>query len=217
MPLTPCPLCSNKQTTLHYQNSDRDFLKCSVCALVFVPAKFHLKPCEEKAIYDQHRNNPNDSGYRGFLNKLVAPLISNLNQYNFSAAANGLDFGSGPGPTLSIMLNEMGYNVSNYDIYYANEFSVLNKKYDFITSTEVWEHLSQPKEIINKLFQLGKDRFVLGIMTKRLPNTPFENWHYIKDPTHITFFADQTLKFIAQEYSCELQMPENDTALFIRA
>jgi 2-polyprenyl-3-methyl-5-hydroxy-6-metoxy-1,4-benzoquinol methylase len=114
------------------------------------------------------------------------------------------------------MLEEHGFDMAIFDLFYANDPGILTKQYDFITSTEVWEHLKNPNEVINELFQLGKERFALGIMTKRIPETPFGDWHYIKDPTHITFFAEQTLKYIAKKYKCELHLPESDTAIFLR-
>lgn len=211
-----CPLCEKKDTNIHYEDLNRAYWHCGYCALIFVPSQYHLNPFEEKAIYDQHENNPDDSGYRAFLNKLVSPMNRHLKSHHFPANAKGLDFGSGPGPTLSLMFSELGYEMNIFDIYYANKPEVLKRSYDFISSTEVWEHLSKPKEIINDLFCLTKERFILGIMTKRIPQTSFERWHYIKDPTHITFFADQTLEYIASKYDCELQLPESDTAIFIK-
>lgn len=217
MAISPiCVLCASENTHLHFENSARAYWQCLHCQLIFVPAPYHLSYDEEKAIYDQHQNTPDDVGYRQFLDKLAKPLEAALKQHQFSPHAEGLDFGSGPGPTLSRMLSERGYIMSIYDIYYANHKNILNKRYDFITSTEVWEHLSDPSTVIDKLFNIGKERCVLGVMTKRIPTTPFESWHYIKDPTHITFFADETFEFIANKYACTLHLPESDTAIFIR-
>ena len=46
-----------------------------------------------------HNNNPYDSEYRKFLSKIIEPLIDKI-----IPGAKGLDYGSGPGPTLSLML-----------------------------------------------------------------------------------------------------------------
>lgn len=211
-----CPLCKSNSTSLHFEDKQRPYKRCDECALVFVPAEYHLSPKEEKAIYDQHQNSPEDKGYRLFLSKLISPLIKAIDESNLSHPVKGLDFGSGPGPTLSLMLEDLGFNMSIYDIFYMNDQAVLNDKYDFITSTEVWEHLSKPDEVIQQIFSLLKDRGVIGIMTKRIPTTPFENWHYTRDTTHVSFFADETLEFIARKFNCKLLLPAYDTALFIR-
>lgn len=211
-----CPLCYSENTHPFHEDTKRIYLKCRHCDLVFVPKDYHLTPDQEKLIYDQHQNNPEDIGYRQFLNRLAQPLLSLLNEYKFPKDAQGLDFGAGPGPTLSLMLQENGYKMTVFDVFYAKNQEALKQKYDFITATEVWEHLSQPGKVIDSLFSMGKEKFLMGIMTKRVPNSHFGAWHYIKDPTHITFYDEKTLAYIADKYACRLELPSNDTAIFIR-
>jgi SAM-dependent methyltransferase len=184
--------------------------------MIFVPAAYHLSTEQERAIYDQHRNHPEDAGYRAFLDRLRTPLIKALSEKHIAPPARGLDFGSGPGPTLSLMLEEAGYDMAIYDHFYARHPDILNQQYDFITSTEVWEHLSQPRIIIDQLFSILKPNGVIGVMTKRIPRSAFEDWHYIKDPTHISFFADETFAFLAERYQCQLKLITYDVALLIR-
>lgn len=216
MPDPKCPLCESEITTLHYQDSARLYRRCSHCQLIFVPSEFHLNQRDEQKIYDQHENDPSDKGYRRFLNRLMSPLLSALKDAEIEPPAEGLDFGSGPGPTLSLMLEEAGYIMTIYDPYYANRPERLHHKYDFITSTEVWEHLSRPKEVIEQLLSCLKTKGIIGVMTKRIPSSEFDKWHYIKDPTHITFFADRTFEYIADHYHCQLRLMDNDIALLIR-
>ena len=42
------------------------------------------------------------------------------------------------------MFEEMGHTVALYDYFYANDPFVLHHLYDFITATEVVEHLHNP-------------------------------------------------------------------------
>lgn len=216
MPVSECPLCNSEKNTHYYEDKLREYWQCHNCHLIFVPSQFHLNEAEEQKVYDLHENNPADSGYRNFLSRLITPLHETLSETGIQPPASGLDFGAGPGPTLSLMLEEAGYSMAIYDHYYARHPEVLAQEYDFITSTEVWEHLSQPQQVIDQLFSILKPKGIIGVMTKRIPRTPFENWHYIKDPTHITFFADETFKFIAEKYQCELRLLSNDVALLIR-
>lgn len=216
MSVPECPLCQFSNTTPHYEDKYRPYWRCSHCCLVFVPSSFHLSHSEEQKIYDQHENNPADAGYRNFLRRLMAPLEAELSEIGIRIPAKGLDFGSGPGPTLSLMLEEAGFDMTIYDPYYAHDPEVLRQTYDFITSTEVWEHLSQPGKIIDQLFSMLKPSGIIGVMSKRIPQSPFENWHYIKDPTHICFFADESFEYIAEKYQCELRLLSTDVALFIR-
>ena len=90
-----CPLCGSEETSAFFQDW-RDYLRCSACLLVFVPPQQFVTSEAEKALYDLHQNSPDDPRYRRFLARIFDPLSARLVPGN-----HGLDFGSGPGPTLS--------------------------------------------------------------------------------------------------------------------
>ena len=73
----PCPLCHGNATCF-IEDEHRQYIQCEKCALIFVPTEFHLTREEEKAQYDLHENDPNDSGYRQFLSRLADPLLEKL-------------------------------------------------------------------------------------------------------------------------------------------
>jgi len=98
-----CPLCREETIEKFYQDRRRDFFVCGRCQLVFVPPEQLLSEPEEKAAYDCHQNSPTDPEYRRFLSRLFLPLRDRI-----APESHGLDFGSGPGPTLSIMFEEIG-------------------------------------------------------------------------------------------------------------
>ena len=209
-----CPLCTNDGCNVYHRDSIpyRDYYHCSECDLIFVPVRFHLCSEEERKIYDQHNNLPDDPNYRGFLNKLYEPLSKHLAQ-----GARGLDFGSGPGPTLSRMFEENGFSCAIYDKFYANEPDILTRDFDFVSTTEVVEHLSNPKDIFDQLFRLVHERDgVLGLMTKQHAQDPehFATWHYKNDPTHISFYSKHTLAYLSEKYQKRLSLIGNDVALF---
>ncbi|MCS5592391.1 MAG: class I SAM-dependent methyltransferase [Gammaproteobacteria bacterium] len=196
-----CPLCSSKKSQLYHTDNIREYHLCLACDFVFVPCIFHLSESDEKARYDQHRNDPNDLSYRKFLSQVSKPLLDRL-----SIKSKGLDFGCGPGPTLSIMLEEHGYTVDLFDKYYAQNSAVFNRKYDFITATEVLEHLSQPSFELNRLYNMLNPGGVLGIMTEMLSdNTSFVDWYYKNDPTHIGFFSRASLQRLASTWHAEIE------------
>ena len=89
----PCPLCHSESAAECHRDKARPYFRCPVCALVFVPALFHLTPREERSRYDLHENDSQDKAYRAFLMKLGGPLMERL-----EPGARGLDYGSGPGP-----------------------------------------------------------------------------------------------------------------------
>ena len=156
--------------------------------LVFVPPADYLDREAEEACYRLHENALDDPGYRAFLSRLAAPVLSQLPE-----GARGLDFGCGPEPALAAMFSEAGHEVALYDSFFFPEPDALNRRYDFITASEVVEHLHEPGPVIGQLWSVLRPGGLLGIMTKLLRGREaFAQWHYIRDPTHVCFFSRQT-------------------------
>ena len=210
--LERCPLCGGEKVVEYHQDQRRAYLQCSVCQLVFVPARFQLSRDQEKAEYDLHENDPQDLGYRHFLNRLAEPLLERL-----EPQSQGLDFGCGPGPCLSLMLEEQGHTVALYDLYYANHPELLESQYDFITATEVVEHLAKPLFELDRLWGMLKPGGQLAIMTKLVASPEkFANWHYKSDPTHISFFSVATFAYLGQQWGSAPQFIGADVIIFQR-
>ncbi|GEK11407.1 hypothetical protein PPEP_a3291 [Pseudoalteromonas peptidolytica F12-50-A1] len=171
-----------------------------------------LTPAQEKAIYDSHENDLEDAGYRRFLTRVSEPLIARL-----SKPSLGLDFGCGPGPLLAKMLEEVGHQVSLFDLYYANNPEVLKQQYDFIVSTEVVEHLAKPRQVLQQLLALLDCGQPLVLMTKLvIDKSRFANWHYKNDLTHISFFSQKTFAYFAAQQDCDLEFIGNDVIILTK-
>lgn len=208
--ILPCPLCDHGEVYLFHDDSKRSYLQCRRCSLVFVPKRFWLSPEEEKATYDLHENHVHDPGYRQFLTRLSGPLLERL-----AGSQQGLDFGCGPGPALSILLEESGHRVKLYDPLFYNDPSVLAGRYDFICATEVVEHLHYPAATWSTLFTMLKPEGWLGIMTKMVRNkNAFCQWHYTRDLTHVCFYSKTTFTYLAQLFNAELHFAAADVILF---
>lgn len=204
-----CPLCGGLQTTPFHRDRRREYHRCRVCALVFVPPGYYISRDAEKAEYDRHQNLPHDPGYRQFLSRLCLPLQARL-----VPGSQGLDFGSGPGPTLAVMLTEAGHEVTLYDPFYADHPAVLARQYDFITASEVVEHLHQPGFELDRLYRLLRPGGLLGLMTKQvIDRAKFAGWHYINDPTHVCFFSRATFTWLAQRWGARLDFIAPDVII----
>ncbi|MBE9157741.1 class I SAM-dependent methyltransferase [Nodosilinea sp. LEGE 06152] len=187
----------------------RAYYRCDRCKLIFVPPGHFLSPQAEKAEYDLHQNHSQDLGYRRFLSRLTNPLIDCL-----QPQSQGLDFGSGPGPTLSVMLEDAGHRVALYDLFYADNAAVFDRQYDFITATEVVEHLRQPRLELERLWRCLRPGGVLGLMTKlSRDDAAFAGWHYKSDRTHICFFSRQTFEWLAARWQANLTILGQDVIL----
>ena len=206
-----CPLCNHTPSQDFYQGRLRKYLRCPVCALIFVAREYLLSPKDERARYDLHENDPQDPGYRNFLSKLVTPLLEQLGLPPLS----GLDFGSGPGPALAMMLEEQGYNISLYDPYYAPQPEVLEHTYDFVTCTETMEHFYTPGKEWDILVKLVKPGGLLGVMTKLIDEPEkFPDLHYTKDDTHVSFFSRRTFSFLAKKDRLAVEFFCDNVVLF---
>jgi hypothetical protein len=166
-------------------------------------------PVAERARYEQHQNDPADQDYRAFLRRLVSPLVERL-----PPGAEGLDYGAGPGPTISVMLEELGHPTAVYDPYFAPDTGVLERTWDFITCTETAEHFFSPRAELDRLDALLRPGGWLGIMTEmRDPDRPFVSWWYVRDPTHVCFYERATMEWIANAYGWSLEQPHRNVFL----
>jgi len=205
-----CPLCLSDLAHWFYSDRLRDYFQCPDCQLISVPATQFLNPSDEKARYDYHENSPHDPEYRKFLDRLYEPL-----RHRLIGQKSGLDFGSGPGPTLSVMLEEIGHTVSLYDPFYASDAHALKIQYDFVTASEVLEHVRKPRETLDTLWGCVRPGGLLGIMTKQFQNlNMFGKWAYKNDDTHIHFYSRQTFEWLKDYWRADVQYFEQDVVIF---
>lgn len=209
-----CPLCRSPDTSMFHAGDRasgyRDFLRCDVCDLVFVPEKFLPGGEDEKERYLEHNNDPHDGGYRDFLNRLYRELKPRLKR-----GAKGLDYGAGPGPALAEMMREDGFDMRIFDPYFHQDESVLRDTYDFITCTETVEHFHHPAREFENLDGMLKRTGWLGVMTGMLEDwSEFPSWYYRRDPTHVCFYSRRAMIWIAQRFSWEPLFPRQNVVLF---
>lgn len=211
---SPCPLCEQEaQGFVRLQITKRDYFRCSNCDYLFVDPAQRLASEEERSRYDLHQNDPGDTAYRDFLSQLTQPLLELMESRE--KFKKGLDFGCGPGPTLSKMLEEEGMEVSLYDLFYFPDKMPLQQTYDFVTATEVIEHIRDPKAVIEIWLNLLRPGGVLGLMTDLFqPDQDLETWHYVRDPTHIGFFSEVCMTWVAERYDIRLVYCQSRVAIF---
>lgn len=196
-PETACPLCASSGISCFESGRDlKRYARCDACDFIWMLPESRLKAEAERAQYSQHQNDPGDPNYRAFLGRLWEPLKGRL-----VPGACGLDYGSGPGPTLHLMAQESGFGCKHYDPYFNRDDSVFGQRYDFITCSETAEHFYHPEQEFKKLTSLLKPGGWLGIMTSRYHDgLDFDTWHYRNDPTHVAFYSDRSFEFIARHH-----------------
>ena len=186
-----CPLC-NSTATLFCEKPKHLFYKCTNCDGIFRPKDTFLTAEEEKEHYEKHNNDVFDERYQAFVSPIVNAVL-----HDFTAEAKGLDFGSGTGPVIAKMLTDKGYQVQNFDLFFANDISLLNQKYDYVSCCEVMEHFHHPYQEFELLKSLLLPKGKLFCKTEVYNNqTPFENWYYKDDFTHVFIYQLKTLEWI---------------------
>jgi SAM-dependent methyltransferase len=207
-----CPVCRAPGPMPFLSADGLDYWRCAACEARFLDPRQYPAREAEYAHYLHHENRPDDSGYRRFLSKLAEPLLSRL-----TAGSKGLDYGCGPGPALAAMLREAGHEMALYDPFFYPDAAVLRHRYDFVTCTETAEHFHRPAAEFDRLMALVRPGGWLAVMTCfQTDDTLFPNWHYRKDPTHVVFYREATLRYLAalQGWSCTV--PVKDVALMRR-
>jgi len=107
--------------------------------------------------------------------------------------------------------------METFDPFYAPEIKPLQHQYDFITASEVLEHLHHPRRELDRLWSCLKPNGSLGIMTKRvIDQEAFSRWHYKNDPTHVCFFSIETFRWLEAHWRAILTISENDVVLFTK-
>ncbi len=201
----PCPLCDSHPWPEPIVTANGTFHHCLECQLIFRSPEEYLDIEAEQDFYLTHENIPDDPGYRQFLSRLADPLTRRL-----EPGSRGLDFGCGPGPALAAMLTARGFPTSIWDPLFATDPASLSQAWDFVTATEVIEHLHQPGKGLKQLAGLLRPGGYLGLMTEpRLAISRFPGWSYTRDPTHVAFYAPATMEWIAGWLNLEIEVMDH--------
>lgn len=207
-----CPLCRAPAPQPFLSVDGRDYWKCLRCAVRFLDPRQHPSREAELATYRLHHSDPQDPGHRRFLQKLTVPLLARL-----TAASRGLDYGSGPRPALAAVLREAGHDVALYDAFFHPDPHPLAGTYDFVTCTETAEHFHRPAGEFDRLMSLVRPGGWLAVMTCfQTDDALFPGWHYRKDPTHVVFYREETLRHVAAAHGWSCEVPVKDVALMRR-
>lgn len=197
-----CKICNNKTVIIYDKQFDINYYNCTNCDCIFINPDNIVAKEEELKIYNYHKNTLENAGYvnmfRDFITKTIVPYKSNIK--------SALDFGSGPEPVLAHLLREEGFEVDIYDPFYSADKVYENKTYDLITSTEVFEHLSEPVKTLETLCKSLNPNGIISIMTlfHLQDSEKFQNWWYRRDCTHIFFYSHDTFKYLAEAFNLKI-------------
>lgn len=191
-----CKLCGSDDCTLFASDKHRNYLYCTTCALIFVPASQWVPIEKERKRYQLHHNSADNDDYRNYLCSCI-PLLRRIPCQNPVI----LDFGSGAEAVLTDILNQEGFSCHAYDPLFSVGLSSLQQQYDIVILWEVLEHvrdLNKEIELIRRLMRPEAALLIRTELWRHSSSDAFESWWYTKDCTHINFFSLLTIEIIAQ-------------------
>lgn len=205
-----CPLCCNTKdfSTLTGIN-EKPYYLCPACYLIHAEKKDLPTLSKEKERYLQHNNSIEEAGYIKFLYRAIKPTLPHLH-----SRMQGLDYGCGPVPVLAQLMQREGFNCRYYDPLFFPDLN-MQQQFDFIFATECFEHFFTPAAELKKLAKLLKPGALLTIMTELWQEKEqFCNWYYVRDDTHVSFYHQNTLKYICKHFGLQ-ELFNDDQRVFV--
>lgn len=197
-----CKICNSLATLATDKKTLKTYHKCPTCSYIFLDEQFYVHSEREKKHYDKHHNSFESLGYVKMFEDLIDEFVTPQKQHIKTA----LDFGCGEGEVLPILLEKNTITCDRYDIFYFPKKVYENKQYDLIVSTEVFEHLKSPLEVLAEILLHVKDGGYLLLMSAFHPSNDdeFFKWWYIRDITHIGFFNLLTFEYLANMFGLKI-------------
>ncbi len=200
-----CKICNCETKLWKNPRYEQSYDACPHCEGIFLNARFYPSKQTEQNIYANHHNSLENEGYVRMFENFIDFFWDTLH-----VKEEWLDFGSGPTPVLSELLRRRDVRVDCYDKWYQPKKIYVDKIYDVITSTEVFEHLDDPIAVLSELNAHLRQGGIVALMTLFHPKNEadFFQWWYRRDPTHITFYTPKTIETMAKK--CGFEMMRSD-------
>jgi len=208
-----CHICQKETEAFSHEKTEIKYYHCKECEYIFKSTECYQDFEAQKERYNLHENNDEDIGYIAYFQRFLdftLPLLSEVK--------SALDFGCGRTSLLASLVQKEGIVCDYYDPIYYPDRLIEGKKYDLIVSTEVFEHLHQPKEVFESLLGRLREGGYLALQTEFHTNDieTFKKWWYPKDPTHIVFFRAETFRVLCEQFGCRFVGDNGKNMLIIK-
>ena len=191
-----CLICNGNTHSIYDKEIKVTHHVCDACGYTFKDPNDHPTRENEHALYKNHQNTMENTGYVNMFERFLAATVD-----PHISEGKALDFGSGPGPVLYELLKRRGFDAAHYDPYFNPDETVFDDTYTLITSTEVFEHLSDPVMEFGRLASMLKPGGYLVVMSSLRPkeDDAFLSWWYRRDQTHIGFFTEKAFDVLCNK------------------
>jgi hypothetical protein len=208
-----CRLCASPDA-LPFRVGDFEYEDCPRCGYIGLVRRFFPDRATEEARYRLHRNDLAQPDYRAYLSTFIDTAL--VPYLEIGAAV--LDFGSGPEPALSRLLDERGYRTTSYDPFFAPKASWRHRVWEGIAVHEVAEHLRAPARTFAALAKRLAPGGLIAVRTRFPPPTraEFAAWWYRRDSTHLGFFRPESFARLACRLGLELLLVSSPDIALLR-
>lgn len=208
-----CHICGQVTELFIDEKTNITYYHCNNCEYIFKSPECYQDLTTQKERYNLHENDENDIGYQAYFQRFLDFILPLLDK-----PKRALDFGCGRSSLLASLLKKEGIDCDYYDPIYHPDTLDEKKKYELIVSTEVFEHLHQPREVFEHLLNRLEEGGYLALQTQFHPNDveAFKKWYYHKDPTHIVFFTAKTFSVLCKVYDVEFIADNGNNMVLMR-
>lgn len=203
-----CLICNNNTkpvfTACVLHQYDVSYHRCTCCGFIQTDTPYWLDEAYSSAITSM------DIGlvYR---NLVYSPQVEHVIKSSFDYKKKFLDYAGGYGLCVRIM-RDKGFDFYWDDKYCDNLFAQYftlkelpnGQKFEGVTAFEIFEHLVNPLEEIEKLFSYA-DSIIFS--TELIPHktiTSHNDWWYFapEGGQHIAFYTEKAFAVIAEKFGC---------------
>jgi hypothetical protein len=164
----------------------------------------------ERERYLHHHNEVDDEQYAKYIRALVDQLIARV-----PPGKTGLDYGCGPVCFVEAELERLGFHVNSFDPFFHNHPEYLVSQYDFIFCCETAEHFHNPHREFSLFQRTLKPGGLLQLVTQFYSDSQsFDKWWYPRDFTHVCFYSEVTMRWIANRFQWSLELPGSNITVF---
>ena len=198
-----------------------DYFICKKCGFVASKTIFEMDKSQWEALNSEYHGDylkgspimQDDANWQSRL-KRQADEIDFLVRQNQIQKGNWVDWGCGGGD-LADHLRHKGLEINKYDAYvnYMTHEQLLSKKYEFVISTSVLEHIRDLSPY-DEMVKLLSDNGVLGVHTlvrEEIPQNP--DWFYLL-PVHCAFYSNQSMKILFHRYGFKSSLYHPESRLW---
>ena len=201
-----CKICNSETKELLTEKVLKKYyvkyFQCSSCKFIETENPYWLEEAYSSAITDL------DIGLIS-RNLFYLPEVKKIINKFFSINNKFVDYGGGYGMFVRLM-RDSGYDFYRQDLYcqnlFAKHFDICDlpqgTNYEMLTAFEVFEHLENPIEEIEKMLSYSDSILFSTELHDDIPNpTPSTWWYYVPETgQHISLFSKRSLEVLAERF-----------------